>query len=304
MSFSKTRVGVLRGGNGRHYHGSLEKGAAVITHLFENLGDKYKVFDIFIDKNNNWHIGGVPLTKESLPRKVDMVWDSTHNPEYSKIVSHFSIPVVRVSDFYHSLTNNREILSKHLDKIGVKTTRSIVLPIYQEDFDGEKESYAKNKAKEVWQKFPAPWIVKSYTPDSNMAIHLAKTFDELVRAILDGIDHKQSILIEEFVTGKVGALHIVPGFRKNHLYTLIPMEFSPKEKNHLEKIAHDIHNHLQIEHYLKIDFVLHPKLGFHLLSLDFMPDTRPGSHFVELCERLGAKMHHVIDHILEKIRKN
>ena len=40
------RVGVLRGGAGKHYASSLQKGGEVISCIFENLGDKV-IYDDF-----------------------------------------------------------------------------------------------------------------------------------------------------------------------------------------------------------------------------------------------------------------
>ena len=60
---SVKRVGILRGGplprrnelwpreggTGNDYYSSLEKGGEIISHIFENLGEKYKTFDILVD---------------------------------------------------------------------------------------------------------------------------------------------------------------------------------------------------------------------------------------------------------------
>jgi len=45
--------------------------------------------------------------------------------------------------------------------------RRIVLPLYQRDFDGEENTYARRKATEVFEKFAGPWIVKSFTFEKN-----------------------------------------------------------------------------------------------------------------------------------------
>ena len=70
------RVGVLRGGEGKHYTSSLQKGGEIISHIFESLSDKYKVFDILIDKDNKWHLNGVPIVPADLLHRVDVVWNA------------------------------------------------------------------------------------------------------------------------------------------------------------------------------------------------------------------------------------
>ena len=206
------RVGILRGGAGNDYESSLRKGGEIILYIHENLSDKWKAVDILIDKNGIWHINGVPISPADLFHKVDVVWNLSH-PSFSNILHSLSISNVSDGTFLGALQNSREMLREHMKQIGVQMPRSIVLPVYQKDFDGLRERYAIKKAKEVHKKFSSPWVVKSFTNDSNMAIHLAKTFPELVDAIEDGVKHEKSILVEEFIAGKVASVHSVPEFR-------------------------------------------------------------------------------------------
>jgi len=312
---SKKRVGVIRGGEREHYASSIKRGGEVILNIVDNLGDKYKVVDILIDKDYIWHVNGVPTNPGDLVYKVDIVWNTSH-PSFSNILDSLSIPNISVSTFSSVLSSSREMLRKHMQGIGVDMPRSIVLPFYQEDFDGPRDKYAVKKAKEVFEKFGSPWIVKSFTPDANMAIHLAKTFPELVNAIEDGVNHGKSILVEEFITGKVASVHSVPGFRKDlpaprlrgqeagELY-VFPIDsthgnFSSSEKDKLSKYTKDLHKHIGAKHYLRTDFVMTPRGKVYLLSIDSTPDLRSDSHFSKICESVGAKVHHVVDHILEQ----
>jgi D-alanine-D-alanine ligase len=299
----KKRIGVLRGGAGKHYGSSLKKGGEIILHISENLADKYKVVDILIDKDHVWHCGGVPIIPSNLVNKIDLAWNTTH-PSVSNILDSLAIRNTGANSFSYALENNKETLRAQMEKIGVQMPRFIVLPFYQEDFDGPREKYSIKKAKEIHQKFSAPWVVKSFTEDSNMGIHLAKTFQELVDAIEDGVKHEKSILIEEFITGKVASMHSLPKFRGQDIY-IFPLgktfgNFSPGEKEKLTNIVKNLHKHLGAEHYLKSNFVLNLRGHVYLLSVDTVPDLNPGSHFSEACEYVGAKMHHVVEHILEQ----
>ena len=297
----KKRIGILRGGTGKNYTSSLQKGGEVILHISENLGDKYKVIDILIDKEGVWHLGGLPVKPADLIHKVDIIWNTVHSG-VSVILDNLSIPNIGVSHFFSTLENNNEFLKEHIGKIGVQMPRSIVLPLYQEDFDGERSKYAIKKAKEIHEKFGAPWIVKSFTEDSNMGIHLAKTFPELVDAIEDGVKHEKSILVEEFIAGKVASVHSVPNFRNQDIYTF-PLGntfgvFSAEEKEKLADIVKDLHRHIDAKHYLKSDFVLSSNGKIYLLDVYSMPNLKPDSHFSQVCESVGAKTHLIIEHII------
>jgi len=311
----KIKVGIIRGGTGGNYASSLKKGGNIISHINENLSDKYKTVDIFIDKNGNWHANGLPIIPADLVRKVDIVWDTSEHPSAFIALNNFSIPNLGRGHFLKVLENNNDMLRKHMKEIGVQMPRSMVLPLYQKDFDGLRERYVIKKAKEIFEKFSSPWVVKSFTPDSNMGIHLVKTFPELVDAIEDGVKHEKSILVEEFIDGKVASIHSVSSFRGQDIYIFPLKDISIEEKvptpkgvgiltesvgKKINDIIKNLHKHLAVEYYLKSNFIFHPRRGFFLTDIDFLPDLRDGSHFEESCEFVGAKMHHVVEHILEK----
>jgi D-alanine-D-alanine ligase-like ATP-grasp enzyme len=303
MTKNIKRIGILRGGAGKYYNSSLQKGGEILAHIFENLGDKYKPVDILVDKDYIWHVNGVPINPSDLMQRVDIVWNTSH-PSFSNILESLSIPHISGGAFSSALDNSKEMLREHIKKIGLKIPRSIVLPLYQKDFDGDRESYAVRKAKEVFEKFSSPWIVKAYTEDSNMAIHLAKTFPELVDSIEDGVNHEKSILVEEFIAGKVASVHSVPMFRDQDIYTF-PLGnsfgiFSNEEKEQLSNTAKDLYKHIGAKHYLKSDFVLTTRNKVYLLQIEEIPDLKLNSHFSQVCISIGANMHNMVEHILEQ----
>ena len=299
---TKKRIGILRGGTGRHYKSSLQKGGEIISHLSEKLGEKYKPVDVLIDRDHIWHVNGVPIVPGNLVHKIDMAWNLSH-PSFSNILTSLAIPTVGSGSFLGALMNDREMFRKHIKDIGVAMPRHIVLPVYQKDFDGDREKYPIKKAKEIFDKFSSPWIVKSLTSDYDMGIHIAKTFPALINAIEDGVARGHSIIIEEFISDKVASLHSVLGFRGEDIYTFpvvsISGSFSSNEREKLSEIAKYLHKHIDAEHYLKSDFALNSRGKVYLLSVELHPDLKKDSHFHQVCESVGAKAHHVVEHILE-----
>ncbi len=299
---AKKRVGILRGGTGGYYFSSLSRGGDIISHILENLSDKYKVFDILIDKQGVWHINGLPIIPADLMHKVDLVWNVAH-PNVSVTLESLAIPNISTSSFSNALENSKQMLKKHMKDIGINIPRHLILPVFQKDFDGPREKYAIKKAKEVHEKFSGPWIVKSLTNDSDMGVHFAKTFGELVGAIDDGVAHQTGILIEEFIPGKVSSVHCLPNFRGQEFYVFSPVNvfgnLSSVEKEKLIALVKDLHNHVGIKHYLKSNFVLNKRGKAYLLDFESMPNLKPFSNFAQACEKVGAKMHHVVEHMLE-----
>jgi D-alanine-D-alanine ligase-like ATP-grasp enzyme len=273
------RIGILRGGTGKHYYSSLQKGGEIIFHISENLADKYKVFDILVDKDYIWHLNGVPILPADLAQKVDVVWNTSH-PSFSNILESLSIPNISAGAFSSALENSREFLREHIKQIGLSMPRYLVSP--------------KN-SREVFEKFGAPWIVKILNE-----IKIVKTFDELTE-IING---KKNVIVEEFIPGKIASVHSVPKFRDQDIY-IFPLGnsfgiFSVEEKEKLANMAKILHKHLGAKHYLKSDFVLTPRGKIHLLQIDGMPDLKPNSHFSQVAESVGAKMSDVVEHILEQ----
>ena len=277
---SKKRIGIIRGGMGDYYTSSLKKGGDIISYIFENLSEKYRVFDILIDKKGVWHLNGVPVKPADLIHKIDVIWNTTH-PSVSVILKNFSIPNIGADSFSTVLENSKEMLEKHMAQIGLKMPRCIVSP---------------KSAKEVFEKFGSPWIVKK-----NNEAKVVKTFDELAEIINSG----SSLTVEEFITGKIASVHSLPKFRNQHIYTF-PIGnsfgiFSADEKEKLATLTKDLHKYIGAKHYLKLDFILDKRGKVYLLGIESTPNLKLDSHFSQVCESVGAKMHQVVEHILEQV---
>ncbi len=295
QSDSKKRVGILRGGTGNHHAVSVRKGGEIISHIFENLADKYKTVDVFIDREGIWHLNGIPIKPADLVHKVDIVWNTSEDPSFSVVLDSFSIPNISNRYFFKTLENNNDILRKYMKEIGVQMPRLIISP---------------ESAREVFEKFSSPWVVKI-----NNEIKLVKTFNELVEIL----KNNNTAIVEEFIAGKPSTVHSISGFRGEDIYVFPPMNISLGEKvptpkgvgiptesvgKKIEDIIKNLHKHLATEHYLKSDFVLHPKKGFFLTNIESSPDLRKGSHFEQSCQYVGAEIHHILEHILEKTLNN
>lgn len=305
----RIRVGILRGGE-EGYESSIEHGASFATLLSDYLSNKYRHVDIFIDSAGVWHVRGVPVLPADLVHKVDVVWN-TAGIKYAPVLNSFYLPNIGGAVFLAGLLKNREFLKEHVRNLGLKIARHILLPAYQKDFDGPQEIYAVNKAKEVFNKFASPWLVRSFNKDENVGIHLAKTFPELVRAILDLSSHNDSILVEEFIEGRKVHLHSFPYFRNETDYHLpiseekgeqiiTPAKIETKTKNELLLINKKLMSDLGVDHYLKTVYILHPNKGIFLQEIEFSPVFFRDVSLRKAGESIGVKMHHLVDRLLEK----
>ncbi len=296
---NKIRIGILRGGEGDEYDSSLRNGGDLISHILENLKDKFKVLDILVDRDGVWHISGVPVMPSELVHKVDAVWNTSH-PSLSQILKNFSIPVVGSSSFASAIGSSRSMLEEHMKNFNITMPRHLVLPVYQEDLDGSVAQYAVKKSGDVFRKFSPPWIARSLNNDPSMGVHVAKTLPELERAIEDGVNHDNGILVEELIAGDIASVHSVRGFRGEDIYTF-PILGNAKfvHKEELANVAKRLHSHLGEYPYIKSNFVVSKNGKIYLTGVLFTPNLKENSHFCKSCELVAAKPHHVIEHILE-----
>lgn len=273
---TQKRIGILRGGEERYYKSSLKKGGDIILYLHENLLNKYKPIDILVDRDHIWHCNGTPTNPSDLMHQVDIIWNTSH-PSFSNILQSLSIPYIGVGFFTGTLLSDREIFRKHVKDIGIQMPRHIIGP---------------KSAKEVFEKISPPWIVNG---------ELIKTFPELIRSIEDRVNHGQSIVIEEFIAGNPSTTHSVAGYRGEDIYVFPVQDISENEKQKIISIAKKLHKYLDIKHYLKSEFILHPTGQIYLRHIELTPDFKKDSHFHQVCETVGAKAHEIVEHILERV---
>ncbi len=295
------RIGILRGGESALHDVSVREGALCISFVLENMFPKWKPVDIYIDREGVWYLNGVPVIPSDIVNKVDLVWNLS-TPEYSQILKSLTIPIIG-HDAFLGLIQQPEHFSNFAAKNNIKSVRNIIFPVYQSDFDGRVDQYVSNKAREVWQKFSPPWIVRPYNTDRNVSLKVAKTFPMLLESIDELVRRGDSILVEELIPGKVVSAHVVPDFRgdKNyHFPILSPYPLSLDEKKLLKNTIDLIRKHID-HHYLKIDFIIHPRTGVHVLGFSLSPDLRENSHLEETCKEAGVRLSHVLGHIFEKV---
>ncbi len=293
------KIGVIRGGDWEGYENSLKQGADIFSYIQNNFPNKYEAIDIFIDKDGIWHIKGLPITPHDTLHKVDVIWNTAH-ASVAQVLNNFSIPHVSIGAFSGALKKSREMLREHMRNTDIHMPQHFIIPAYQGDIDGDIQNFAMKKAKEVFEKFSSPWIVKSFNEDIGMGIHVANTYPELVNALIDGAEHGNSLLVEELIAGKEGSVHSLKGFRNDDIYTFGSNNFSLNEKEKLANITKDLHKHLGDAHYLKSDYILTRGGRVYLKDIDFQPDFKDNSHFCESCEHVGTKPHSLFEHILER----
>lgn len=330
------KVGVIRGGISGEHDVSLASGAQVISHLLgDKLSNKYKAVDIFIDRDGVWHMNGLPTDISKVSHRVDLVINALHGDygEDGKIQQELElmgIPYTGSGPLSSAIGYNKLLTKQQFERLGIKTPRHMLFPAYQDDFDGPKSKYAERKARDVWEKMPPPWIVKPLTGGSSMGVHVCKTFESLIKALEDGVDKNVSVLVEEFITGKEATVGVVNNFRGKDVYTLPPIEirvpktsmffdnevkyngksqeicpgnFTNEEKKELERLASLIHTGLDLDHYSRSDFIVHPKKGIYALEVNTLPGLTGESLMPKALRAVGSDLPEFIEHLINLAMK-
>lgn len=326
------KIGVVRGGISGEHSVSLASGAQVLSHLrSEKMASKYSPIDIFIDKDGVWHMNGIPTTLEKVTKRVDLIINALHGDygEDGKIQQELElmgIPYTGSGPLSSAIGYNKLLTKQEFAKLGIKTPKHLLFPAYQDDFDGPQNKYAERKAREVWEKMSPPWIVKPLTGGSSMGVHVCKTFQSLVDAFEDGMKENVSVLVEEFIKGKEATVGVIDNFRGKKVYALPPIEirvpktstffdnevkyngksqeicpgnFSEEEKRELERLASLIHTGLDLSHYSRSDFIVHPKKGIYALEVNTLPGLTNESLMPKALRAVGSDLPEFIEHLIK-----
>ena len=325
------KVGVIRGGISGEYEVSLKTGSNVLSHLrSDKLNGIYKPIDIFIDKDGIWHINGKPVSIADVFHSVDVIFNALHGDfgedgKVQQILDQWKIPYTGSSAFASALGYNKVLAKEQFILLGIKTPNHLVVPKYEND-NGEIELCSSKISKQIHDKLSPPWIVKPLSGGSSVGMRMCKTYPELIKAFLDGANMETDVLVEELIEGKEATVGVIDNFRNQKVYVLPPTEiripkdksffdfeakytgvseeicpgnFTNEEKRELEKLAALIHTGLNLDHYSRSDFIIHPKKGIYALEVNTLPGLTDESLIPKMLNAVGSDVPFFIDHIIK-----
>lgn len=316
----KIRVGVVRGGPGHEYEVSLKSGATVLKNISK---EKYAPFDIYIDKAGDWHVDGVKVTPQNALAMTDVVFNALHG-EYGedgkiqKVLEHHDIPFTGSGSFASSIGMNKAMSKDVYKKAGIKTPYHVLL----------KDAHnidTMETALKIFKSFPMPAILKPVSGGSSVGVYLILSFDSLVSALENLKKITDEIMVEEYIAGQEATGGVIEDYRGSGIYKLPPIEIRPKNKDKLfdydakyngasdeicpatfnDDIKEEImrlsaiaHEALQLDHYSRSDFMIHPKRGIYIIETNTLPGLTEASLIPKAVIAVGGTMEHFIDHLL------
>lgn len=314
---AKVRVGVLRGGPSNEYEVSLKTGATVLAHLSQ---ETYDPLDVFIDRQNVWHLRGKPLYPEQILEQVDVAFNAMHglygeDGQVQQLLEKLAIPFTGSGSLASAVGMNKLLAKEKIKPVGVKVAYHVVLT---------PDRPAETIAREVFRSFPQPWVIKPATSGSSVGITVATSFEQLLEGIIEAFQHSEKIFIEDYLRGREATVGVIEGFRGEDVYALPPIEiipapahgffnyaakyagesqeicpgnFSLEEKRELERLAKLVHQELGLRHYSRSDFIIN-SAGIYFLEVNTLPGLTQESLLPKAVGAVGSNLPEFLDHIV------
>lgn len=330
---NRIRVGVLRGGPSSEYEVSLQTGGNVLQSLRNTLSDTYQPYDILIDTQGNWHIDGMPITIEDLPKRIDVAFNALHGTygEDGTVQNIFEIhglPFTGSGSIGSAVGMNKVLSRKAFADHGIK------IAIGKEILSEDIRSGGDVLAHELFRSFPIPAVVKPSSGGSSIGVSIVQTLAELILALKKASEHGSSVLIEEYISGTEVTVGVIEGFRDQELYVLPVVEIRPattffdyeakykgaqkgesaeaktleivpaplahKIKEELSTLAQKAHRALGLRHYSRSDFIIHPRRGIYILETNTLPGLTSESLIPKALRAVGSDTHELVQHLIVK----
>jgi D-alanine-D-alanine ligase len=316
------RVGVLRGGPSHEYDVSLKTGANILN-IVREKDHKYEAYDIFIDRDGNWHIDGAPINPHDIVHKIDFVINGLHgnygeDGKVQKLLESLDIPFSGSGSLSSSLAMNKLLAKKVMKDNGIKTP-------YFKSYIIVNDDNIRDIAREIFSTFPVPGVIKPVNGSFSVGVSIVHTFDEIFEGLKEAFKYDSNIMIEEYIRGSEATCGVIDNFRGQSIYSLPVIEIVPKNhkffnfsakytdgqsdeivparfdhsiKKAIEDISKKVHEVFGLRHYSRSDFIIHPKRGIYCLEVNTLPGLTDESLFPKALKAVGSNVGELIEGIV------
>ena len=314
---NKIKVAVLRGGPSSEYDVSLKTGKSVI----DNLPSGYIPTDVFISKRGEWLVDGISVDPQRIFQSNDVIFNALHG-EYGedgklqRFLDHSQVKYTGSGALASALAMNKVMAKEIFISAGLKT------PVFRVVKKGE---ITHDIAHKIFTTFPMPAVVKPNGSGSSVGVSLVGKISEIVPAIDKALKHADTVIIEEFISGREATCGVIEKFKGKEVYPLLPIEirkpkentffdydakysgkseevcpgnFSKKETEMIEEMAVRAHKALGLRHYSRSDFIVHPKRGVYILETNTLPGLTKESLLPKSLTAVGSSLSQFLDHVI------
>ena len=314
---NKIKVAVLRGGPSSEYDVSLKTGKSVL----DNLPSEYLPTDVFISKKGEWLVDGISVDPQRIFQANDVIFNALHG-EYGedgklqRFLDHSQVKYTGSGALASALAMNKVMAKEIFISAGLKT------PVFKVIKKGE---ITHDIAHRIFTTFPMPAVIKPNGSGSSVGVSLVGKISEIVPAIDKALKHADTVIIEEFISGREATCGVIEKFKGKEVYPLLPIEirkpkentffdydakysgkseevcpgnFSKKETEMIEEMAVRAHKALGLRHYSRSDFIVHPKRGVYILETNTLPGLTKESLLPKSLTAVGSSLSQFLDHVI------
>ena len=170
---------MLRGGPSSEHEISLNTGRAVLDHLSETASSlNRRIVDVFIDKEGQWHVRGVPVSPESALDNADVVWNALHGTygedgTVQALLTRLGVPYTGSRAYASKLGVNKALSKEVANQYRIKTPYSEVLSVSPD---------LETDIVKAFRSFPQPSVIKPIDKGSSIGVTRANNFHEFAYA--------------------------------------------------------------------------------------------------------------------------
>lgn len=336
----KKKVAILYGGR------SVEHGVSVNSarNIFEYIDkDRFEPLTIGISKTGQWFLTpsvtkdieqgkamglildaqrpGFTLISSGDRMKADIIFPVLHGTDgedgsIQGLIKAMDIPMVGTGVLGSSVSMNKIIAKKLLRLAGLPVTNFLTFHF------SEKESIS---FKEVKKELGLPFMVKSASLGSSVGVSKVKDEESFVKAIDEAFRYDDSLLIEEFITGREIECAILgnsppeasyPGeiviSKKYEFYTFdakyvdpdavridVPAQLSPKIAEKIRDVSIKAYKALHCEDFSRVDLFLTEEGKIYINEINTIPGFTNSSMYPMMWKERGIGFTELISKLLD-----
>lgn len=301
------KIAVLYGGVSAEREVSISTGKGIMTAL-EKQGHEVIGVDFHPDRLND---------VIALKGKTDFVYIALHgrfgeDGRIQGILDMLDIPYVGSGVLGSALAMDKAKAKVFFKKAGIRTAKEKIVTKY--DYNQENLSL----------DFPFPAVVKPNREGSTIGLSIVNNEEELHAGIEEALKFDQTVLIEEFISGRevtvavMGpkgeeqALPVIEIIPKNAYYDyeakyspgmsehICPAQLDDWVTEYLQKNAVLAHQSLGCNVYSRVDFIVpHDGSNPVILEVNTLPGMTPTSLFPDAAREIGLSYEQMIEKLVQ-----
>ncbi|KTC87887.1 MULTISPECIES: D-alanine--D-alanine ligase family protein [Legionella] len=344
---SKIKLVLLYGGKSGEHEISLISAASVLAHLDAN---KYQIVPVGMDKEGRFYQNDYQellAFKESLPVvtprsrplagllvdghlavDAEVVFPVVHGPLYEDgclqgILELAGVSYVGCDVLSSAIGMDKDMARRLACSDGIRSARYRLLSWHSSA--QEKQQFCQQVVAELgW-----PLFVKPCSLGSSVGIHKVKNNEELARAIEDALRYDETILVEEYISGREIELAVLEGtvpfsvprvslageicvnhadgfysytakyLESNQTELHVPATLNEGMTKQLQEIAAEIFTRLKCRGMARVDFFVNEQTGnIYFNEINTLPGFTSISMYPKLWQASGLKYPELLDELI------